>query len=301
MQRSIPNYRLYQEKTGESPDFWLHCETLSVRSSLHNWEISVHRHSALFQIFWVTEGEGIMMIEGQADCHFAAPCALFIPPGAAHGFRFLGQSEGLVTTVLADRLSLPIAADRTLADFFASTRIIPLGEPDASTGEGGAQVGRLLRRIHAENGRRDIGRDLILDALLTEVLVWLARLGARAGLPKKAMSTRDNARMEALDTLIAAHFREHRPVGFYAGRVGVSVAQLNRIARQEAGVSVSQLIARRLLDVARRDLVFTPTPVQAIAYSLGFQDPAYFNRFFRRQTGATPGAYREAERRRMAA
>lgn len=113
--------------------------------------------------------------------------------------------------------------------------------------------------------------------------------------------TRDSARMQALETLIAAHFREHRPVGFYAARVGVSAAQLNRLARREAGASVSQLLARRMLETARRDLIFTPTPVQAIAYSLGFQDPAYFNRFFRRQTGITPGAYRETERRRLAA
>ena len=54
------------------------------------------------------------------------------------------------------------------------------------------------------------------------------------------------------------------------------------------------------MEAARRDLVFTPTPIQAIAYSLGFSDPAYFNRFFRRHAGLTPGAFREAERRKLA-
>ncbi|MCR4269467.1 helix-turn-helix domain-containing protein, partial [Nitratireductor sp. ZSWI3] len=124
---------------------------------------------------------------------------------------------------------------------------------------------------------------------------------ARATPRPHGAATRDSQRMQALEMLISTHFREHRPVGFYAGRVGVSVAHLNRLARRGAGASVSQLITRRLLEAARRDLIFTPTPVQAIAYSLGFQDPAYFNRFFRRQTGTTPGAYREAERRRLAA
>lgn len=126
--KAIPNYRLYQEKTDESADFWLHCETLSVRSGLHNWEIAVHRHSALFQIFWVSEGKGMLIGGGREDRPFAAPCVLFIPPGAAHGFRFAEGAEGLVTTVLADRLSLPGAADRTLSAFLAETRIIPLGE-----------------------------------------------------------------------------------------------------------------------------------------------------------------------------
>ncbi|WP_295806100.1 helix-turn-helix domain-containing protein [uncultured Nitratireductor sp.] len=292
MRRSIPNYRLYEEKSGESSDFWLHCETLSIRSALHNWQIAVHRHSALFQMFWLTQGEGKLVGEGRGDRSFSAPCALFIPPGAAHGFHFAGDSEGIVATVLADRLSLPIAADRAFSDFFSETRIVPVD--GIGTGEG-AYIDHLFRRIYAENGGVGMGRDLMLDAHVMEVLVWLARTAA----PGHGVATRDSGRLQALETLIAAHFREHRPVGFYAERIGVSMAQLNRVARQEAGASVSQLLARRLLDAARRDLIFTPTPVQAIAYSLGFQDPAYFNRFFRRQTGTTPGAYRETERRRL--
>ncbi len=297
MRGSIPNYRLYEEKSEESSDFWFHCETLSVRSGLHNWRIEVHRHSSLFQTFWLTEGEGELLNEGPETRALSAPCAVFIPPGTAHGFHFAPNSEGIVATVLADRLSLPVATDRALSAFFSQTRIVPVDGVDAGEGK---HIDHLFRRILAESMEGSVGRDLMLDAHVTEVLVWLARAGARATLPDDGgVPTRDSGRLQMLETLIAAHFREHRSVGFYAEKVGVSVAQLNRIARQEAGASVTQLLARRLVDAARRDLIFTPTPVQAIAYSLGFQDPAYFNRFFRRQTGTTPGAYRETERRRL--
>ncbi|MCR4269317.1 AraC family transcriptional regulator, partial [Nitratireductor sp. ZSWI3] len=169
--RGIPNYRLYEEKTGESSDFWLHCETLSTRSELHNWEIAVHRHSALFQVFWVTRGEGMLLGGGQEGRAFAAPCMLFIPPGAAHGFRFAQGSEGLVTTVLADRLSLPLGAEWPLSAFFAEARVVDLAGEEGD----GHHIDRLFRRIHEENARRDLGRDLMLDALVTQMLVWLAR------------------------------------------------------------------------------------------------------------------------------
>jgi AraC family transcriptional regulator, transcriptional activator of pobA len=93
--------------------------------------------------------------------------------------------------------------------------------------------------------------------------------------------------------------RRHRDVGFYARTLGISAGHLNRIARRRTGMTVQGLIAQRLVDAARRDLVFTPTPIQTIAYALGFADPAYFNRFFRRQTGLTPGAFRAGERARL--
>ena len=106
--------------------------------------------------------------------------------------------------------------------------------------------------------------------------------------------------MEALLSLIGTHYREHRPIAFYAASLGISATHLSRIARATTGLSVQGLISRRIIEAARRDLVLSSTPIQAIAYALGFADPAYFNRYFRRATGMTPGAYREAERLRAA-
>ena len=59
------------------------------------------------------------------------------------------------------------------------------------------------------------------------------------------------------------------------------------------------LVEQRVLEAARRELVFTPTPVNRIAESLGFADPAYFNPFFSTRVGTTPGAFRDAERKRL--
>ncbi len=299
MRTRVPNYRLYEEKSDESSDFWLHCETLSARSALHNWEISVHRHNALFQLFWMTAGEGKLIGDETAGKPFSAPCAIFIPPDAVHGFQFARGSEGIVATVLADRLALPRASDRAFSEYFTKSRIVPM---EGETAGEAAHLQRLFPQLLEEHGNAAVlGRDWLLDMHVTEILVRLARVGVRTSTPEpQGSSSSDSRRLLALETLIAAHFREHRPVAFYAEKIGVSVAQLNRIARREAGASVSRLLARRLIDAARRDLVFTPTPVQAIAYSLGFQDPAYFNRFFRRQTGTTPGVYRETQRRRLA-
>jgi AraC family transcriptional activator of pobA len=60
------------------------------------------------------------------------------------------------------------------------------------------------------------------------------------------------------------------------------------------------MIAHKLIDTAKRDLIAMPSSVQHIAYSLGFSDPAYFSRFFQNFTGETPRSFRLRERARLA-
>lgn len=293
--RNVPTYQLYGEKTPEQAEFWLHCETLPSRTELHNWEIAPHRHAAFFQIFLVWQGSG-EIIAGAYTRRIEAPCAMFIPSDAVHGFRFSRDADGLVVTALADRLTSMMAAERAIASFAEQPRIVAL--PDGN--RHAAQLADAIAQIHAELPGHAAGRGMLLEALVVTAVVSLVRAADFAPAEHDGLRDRDRQRLAELDALIGAHFREKRPVSFYARRLGISATHLNRLTRAATGASVQEQIAQRVLEAARRDLVFTPTPVQAIAYSLGFSDPAYFNRFFRRRTGTTPGAFRRDERQRLA-
>lgn len=289
----VPSYRLYREESDESGDFWIHCETIPERTRLHDWHIAQHRHDTFFQIFHLTAGSGEIS-EAAGTRVLEAPCAIFIPPGAVHGFHYSQDVDGLVVTALADRLRSIAAADKQIAAFAAQTRIVTLNAGDRDA----ALASDCIRRLHDELHGLSAGRMLLLEPLITGAVVGLARCGGTEG-PNSA-TERDGQRLETLTTLIAANFRTRKPVQFYAATIGVSPTHLNRLARAQTGLSVMGLVELQILQAAQRDLVFTPTPVQAIAYSLGFSDPAYFNRFFRRHAGLSPGAYREAERHRLA-
>lgn len=52
------------------------------------------------------------------------------------------------------------------------------------------------------------------------------------------------------------------------------------------------LIHLRMIVEAKRQLRYTAMPVAQIAYFLGFEDPAYFTRFFRQRSGLSPKAFR---------
>jgi len=290
----VPNYRLYGEHIEKTPDFWVHWETLPERTHLHKFEISAHRHESFFQIFLITSGGGEMLGGGEA-MPFSAPCALFIPPGAVHGFRFARDVDGIVVTALVERLSAIVAGDRQIAEFASAPRVVPLA-PDTAEA---AILGEALSNVRHELMRPAAGRAALLGALMTTAVVALARAAGNGKPVETAAGDRDIRRIERLMALIGAHFREHRPVRFYAEHVGISAAHLNRLARLHTGLSVQELFAARLFEAASRELVFSSASVQNIAYSLGFSDPAYFNRFFRRMSGGTPGAFRAASRRNL--
>lgn len=295
MRNNVPTFRLYGESRNEAAGLWLHCETIPERSQLHGWEIRPHRHETFFQVLHISSGSGEALIDGRYQ-PFERATAIFVPPGEVHGFRFSRTIEGFVLTALSDRLTAPIRSSTAIAAFADKPRLIRLAADAAPARD----VADTIARVHAELGGHRAGRMVLLEALVAELIVALMRADEPA-LAREHPNERDTSRIAVLYDLVAAHFREHRPVSFYAAELGLSEAHLNRICRAETGGSVQALVNARLVEAATRDLIFTPTSVQGIAYSLGFSDPAYFNRFFRKQTGKTPGALRASERPALAA
>ena len=55
------------------------------------------------------------------------------------------------------------------------------------------------------------------------------------------------------------------------------------------------MLHERLLAEARRQLSYTDRTISTIAYDLGFEDPAYFSRFFRRGAGVPPAGWRAVQ------
>ncbi|MCB1229104.1 MAG: helix-turn-helix domain-containing protein [Verrucomicrobiae bacterium] len=67
---------------------------------------------------------------------------------------------------------------------------------------------------------------------------------------------------------------------------------LNRLLKQECGLTAGQLIAEHRLDLARRGLESSGREIQEVAVSVGMLDRNYFARWFRKQTGLTPSVWR---------
>jgi AraC family transcriptional activator of pobA len=91
--------------------------------------------------------------------------------------------------------------------------------------------------------------------------------------------------------------RDHRPVEDYARDLRVSRDRLGSAVKRATGLSPRAYLHRLLLRDAMELLANTGMPVSQVAFRLGFVDPAYFTRFFKRETGQNPGAFRRSHRR----
>ncbi|WP_256010423.1 helix-turn-helix domain-containing protein [Desertivirga xinjiangensis] len=81
----------------------------------------------------------------------------------------------------------------------------------------------------------------------------------------------------------------------YAEQLAVHVNHLNRAIKESTGKTTTHLIAERLTAEAKVLLKHTNWNISEIAYSLGFEDPAHFNNFFKKHTLLTPSSFRNSQ------
>jgi AraC family transcriptional regulator, transcriptional activator of pobA len=81
---------------------------------------------------------------------------------------------------------------------------------------------------------------------------------------------------------------ELKTAGDYAKHLAIHVNHLNHAVREVTGKATTVHIRERIIAEARLLLRNTDWSIADIAYSLGFDYPAYFNNFFKKQTGMTP-------------
>ena len=106
------------------------------------------------------------------------------------------------------------------------------------------------------------------------------------------MKESETDQLFALKNAIDRHLKAVPSLERFATELGISDQSLRQLIRSRIGMPISKLVAMRQLLEAKRSLCFTDQPVKSIAIELGFGDPAYFNRFFKKNTEQTPDAFR---------
>ena len=132
-----------------------------------------------------------------------------------------------------------------------------------------------------------------MRSALGMVMVWLARKEMKSLAVSAAVEEKSSLRVRQFRDLVNVHFKSQKPLSFYARELGITTTHLNNLCREVTKKSALEIVHERIMLEAKRRLIYATVSVSEMAYDLGFNDPGYFSRFFKRNAGISPYAYRK--------
>lgn len=215
----------------------------------------------------------------------------FLSPGQVHT---IDPSPGIKGTIISFTREFidPAGGDASgfLSDlpfFFAADSPPWLRLTKKNTG----WVEEAFRQMQEEFDQNLEGAGEVFRSLLRVLFVRAARWhSAESPVTKGSKAT---VLVRRFQQEVERHHSDWRTLDAYAKELGVSVNHLNDVVSEETGQAAGEHIRlRRLLD-AKRLLLHSTLSVSEVGYRLGFEDPSYFSRFFRRYEDVTPAEFRK--------
>lgn len=251
-----------------------------------------HVHN-FYEIIWFREGTGVHTVD---FCPYTvAPGTLFfVAPGQVHNFdeHYEGQT-GYVIKICTDLMAQTCGAelDHLRYNVF-NADTVPFHHIDAAASQ---RLQRIVDQMIEENAHREAtGHKDYLQALVKMFIINIERACEGCNPETAQRSSAAQETFVAFRRLIDEHHRRLHSVKEYASLLGVSPKTLTNHVAQCSPHSPLALINARLVLEAKRRLRYSTLIIKEIAFELGFDDPSYFVKFFKRQTGQLPADFRNA-------
>jgi len=230
-----------------------------------------HDHEGAWQVEYVMAGP-ITYDVGGAEHRLGTGCLIAIPPGYRH------------------RQESPRAADSYLLRFVLRGHL-PAREPVvvALPPQDREEAERILESLVAEHDSRAKGREDMIDALLAQLVVWVKRWRATAGTGGAARPVSDAVeRTRWVADMLRRRYADRFAIADLAKMACLSRSRFVQIFREEFGVAPGDFHRRVQMDKAVELAKHTGMSWQQIGLHLGYSDPSYFSRAFRKVMGAPP-------------
>lgn len=291
----IPNIIIGQDYDRRYIDAPIHYDAQDNLAVFFGRDMPVHRHAQYFQIHYIEIGDINFHMDDKLY-QVKAPSLFLTPPAIPHSFQTIENSGGHVLTIHQSIIWELMKRGLQLESELNLDLGICLTENNMQDKQQKQWqlIQQLLQNIKDEWEASSPAKPLVLENLVYLLIIQIARLSSRQ--VESSLVNNDDLRLfHRFNNEIETHFREHWHLTQYTQTIGVSESRLYQICKRISNSSPKKIIRERLLQEVKRMLTFSSLSSNEISYELGFNDPAYFSRFFKTQTGVTPHSYRKQQ------
>lgn len=257
-------------------------------------DCSPHVHS-FYEILWFQEGEGRHTVDF-IDYDVKPGTIFFFSPGQIHHFDRKHGYKGVAIKMCTDFMKDAGVVQSNLFlkyNAFHTYDTTPYYVIDDATA---AMLQSLVDEMESE--AQCGGQFGNIDILKSLLCIFLAKV-QRHGLQESevVLNTFKSGHQLFIQfrRLVEQEYATLHTVQEYADRLNVAVRTLNKCVNECSRKSPLAFINDRIILEAKRMVRYTSMMIKEIAYELGYDDPSYFVKFFKRQTGSLPSDFREQD------
>jgi AraC-like DNA-binding protein len=159
--------------------------------------------------------------------------------------------------------------------------------------EQSAEIQKIIKDIQFELKNEDSGSEEMLRTLLKLIILKSTRIWKQQHQLSEKEQQADVQFLRKFSKLVELHYKTLHTVADYADLLFVTPKNLSKKIGLVSKDTPNEIIKNRIILESKRLLLHTTLNVKEIAYSLNYEDDAYFVRFFTKHAGISPTGFRK--------
>lgn len=251
-------------------------------AALNKFMLGAHRDD---HYMFIIQQQGVFVMDLDFNrANFKGASIGFVSPGQVH--QYIDQKKGKGWFIFVDP-RLVIAPYREIFDTFLHSHQTANIEREDDIFQLTSALEKLLKN-------KNVPLQKYIVQTITQTIVGIiASKTVQIQEKQIGINSQKYALVRHFKQLIKEKFKECKQVKYYASLLHITPLYLNEAVKEVTGLSASYWIHQEITLEAKRLLYYTDLNIMEIAYELGYDDYAYFSRFFKKNTGNTASAFRE--------
>lgn len=236
-----------------------------------------------YSIFWIKEGKGTYNIDFE-QYSFDGNVLFFLSPGQVFSVDSEKVKEAYKLSFVRDFYCIQthdkeVACNGILFNNVYETPFVSPCKKDIQ------KLDFILENLIEEFSQKETAQYDMLQAYLKQFIILAVRIKKENHVLKDDLESK---LFKDFSLLVEMNFKKLHTVTDYANRLGISPKSLTKNFQKSGLQTPSNFIKNRIITESKRQLIYSNSSVKQIAFDLGFNDPAYFSRFFTKSTSKSP-------------